>query len=219
MRTTYICSPKLSSYSHMTIIAVALIIAFSALIYFVPGINVSLIALLFLAIFTLIALYSLTHSPSVIFSLTFMHMQFHSKTGGWLIQWNNVRAVGIATIETQGWHHKIPWIGIRLKNYDQFLNSICLRTASKIMTEQRDLLLIAYKQIQSPQHELEDILFDDSVYIMEDGKELTGLLATLANRMRYNREYLGYDFFISDDLVDRPIDEFIGLIRRYMAAA
>lgn len=81
MRTTYICSPKLSSYSHMTIIAVALIIAFSALIYFVPGINVSLIALLFLAIFTLIVLYSLTHSPSVIFSLTFMHMQFHSKTG------------------------------------------------------------------------------------------------------------------------------------------
>ncbi|WP_157072549.1 DUF2982 domain-containing protein [Photobacterium sanguinicancri] len=41
----------------------------------------------------------------------------------------------------------------------------------------------------------------------------------LANRMRYNRELLGFDFFISDDLLDRPLGEFIGLARRYLAQA
>ena len=34
----------------------------------------------------------------------------------------------------------------------------------------------------------------------------------------YNRELLGYDFFISEDLLDRPTDDFVGLTRRYLAA-
>jgi hypothetical protein len=35
----------------------------------------------------------------------------------------------------------------------------------------------------------------------------------------YNRELLGFDFFIADDVLDRPVNDFIGLLRRYKAAA
>ena len=75
------------------------------------------------------------------------------------------------------------------------------------------------KQGNHPHHQLEDILFDDSPFITQDGKQFLGLQAMLANRMRYNRELLGFDFFISDDVIDRPVNDFIGLLRRYKAAA
>ncbi|MEL7287999.1 MAG: DUF2982 domain-containing protein, partial [Pseudomonadota bacterium] len=46
-----------------------------------------------------------------------------------------------------------------------------------------------------------------------------GLLAMLANRMKYQRRFYGYDVFISASDLDREAEEFVGLARRYLAAA
>ncbi len=63
------------------------------------------------------------------------------------------------------------------------------------------------------------MLFDDTPYIAEDGQVHRGLVAMLANHMKAMREVLGYDLFTQEELVDRPLNEFIGLSRRYLAAA
>ncbi|GHW06799.1 hypothetical protein VCSRO149_0608 [Vibrio cholerae] len=41
----------------------------------------------------------------------------------------------------------------------------------------------------------------------------------LANRMQYQRDFFGYDIFISEQDLDRSAEEFVGLARRYLAAA
>ena len=41
----------------------------------------------------------------------------------------------------------------------------------------------------------------------------------LANRMRYQRGYHGYDIFISTNDLKMTGEEFVGLARRYLAAA
>ncbi|QSA19907.1 DUF2982 domain-containing protein, partial [Vibrio furnissii] len=51
------------------------------------------------------------------------------------------------------------------------------------------------------------------------GKVYKGLMAMLANRMRYQRQYYDYDVFISASDLDRSPEEFVGLARRYLAAA
>lgn len=86
--------------------------------------------------------------------------------------------------------------------------------------EQRALLLTAYRRAESPgQENFEDMMFDDTPYVGKSGKVYKGLMAMLANRMRYNRELLGFDVFVNEDLLDRPLDEFVGLCRRYLASA
>jgi hypothetical protein len=41
----------------------------------------------------------------------------------------------------------------------------------------------------------------------------------LANRMSYQRGFFDYDIFISTSDLDRDEESFVGLTRRYLAAA
>ncbi|WP_276202082.1 DUF2982 domain-containing protein [Salinivibrio socompensis] len=95
-----------------------------------------------------------------------------------------------------------------------------LRMVTHIIMTQRALLITAYRRAgNKPSKPLEDMMFDDTPYQGANGVLYKGLMAMLANRMRYMRELLGYDIFISEDLLDRPIEDFIGMTRRYLAAA
>ncbi|WP_234998897.1 DUF2982 domain-containing protein [Photobacterium andalusiense] len=157
--------------------------------------------------------------PSISFTLTFMHCQYHSRYGGWTTTWHNIADIGHVALSTQGWYTSLPWVGIRLTNYDDFISTICPRVASRILLEQRVLLVMALKSQPDSPYLLEDMLFDDSPFITTNGEQFRGLQAMLANRMRYNRIFFGFDFFIADDVIDRPVADFIGLLRRYKAAA
>lgn len=220
LKTLYIKPPNPRSGTWQLVFCAIVLMVLCAAVYFYPAANAAAIAIIFImALVMLIIAYKQSREPSLSFTLTFMHIQFHSPYGGWLARWKNIAEIGPATICYQGWCEPVPWVGVRLKNYDEFLESICPRTASKILLEQRILLILAYKRSDDPPHEIEDMLFDDTHYVTGNGKILKGLQAMLANRMRYNRELLGYDFFISEDLLDRPTDDFVGLARRYLAAS
>ncbi|PSW21178.1 DUF2982 domain-containing protein [Photobacterium sanctipauli] len=161
--------------------------------------------------------YKANQGPELSFTLTFMHLQFHSHYGGWTARWNNIDRIGQASVEKEGWYQPIPWVGVRLKDYQAFIEAICPRVATKLLMDQRPLLIIAHRNAGETEEQIEDILFDDRHYHLSSGKTLKGLQAMLANRMHYNRRYLGYDFFISEDVLDRPAAEFAGLARNYLA--
>lgn len=204
----------------LLIFSLVAFIALGLAVFLFPAVNSAAVAILLLAAFTMLIIgIKQAQEPELSFTLTFMHIQFHCSSGGWLARWKNISEIGPATISYQGWYQPLPWVGIRLKDYEEFLDSICPRIASRILIEQRALLLLAYKRTENPPHKIEDMLFDDRHYITQNGKTFKGLLAMLANRMKYNREFLGFDFFISEDLLDRSTDEFIGLTRRYLAAS
>ncbi|MEZ8101479.1 DUF2982 domain-containing protein [Vibrio bivalvicida] len=162
--------------------------------------------------------YVLVLKSTVRFTLTATHFQQHLFKGGWVIKWTNVQKIGICTYEQEGWHQSLPWIGIKLKHYSPYLTSICPRVATEILLSQRALLYLGAKQHQQGQ-DFEDIVLDSHAYLNSDGREFKGLLAMLANRMRYQREYYDYDIFISTNDLDRSPEEFVGLLRRYLAAA
>lgn len=155
------------------------------------------------------------------FSLSFMHLQHHSFRGGWALKWKNIAAIGIPQIYRQeGISEPLPWVGIKIKHYDALLEGISLRMVTHIIMTQRALLITAYRRAPSkPSKPLEDMMFDDTPYRGENGVLYKGLMAMLANRMRYTRELLGYDIFVSEDLLDRPVEDFVGVTRRYLAAA
>ncbi|MBE3663989.1 hypothetical protein BOO30_08310 [Vibrio navarrensis] len=175
---------------------------------------VAITLLLFLA---LLGIYLMLRSQ-VKYTLTATHFQQHLFKGGWVVKWRNIEKIGVCTVETQGWHQPLPWIGIKLKDYTPYLDAICPRVASEILLSQRALLYLGAHQHQCTSQFEDMVLNSDPVHI-GDERLYTGLKAMLANRMRYQRRFFDYDIFISAQDLDREADDFVGLVRRYLAAA
>jgi hypothetical protein len=154
----------------------------------------------------------------VILTLTATHLQQHFFKGGWVVRWSDVNSVGPCTQLQEGWHKPLPWVGIRLNDYQPYLDSICPRIATDILLSQRALLYVGARQT-APRLNFDDIVLDSTPYTHHSGKVYTGLSAMLANRMTFQREFFGFDIFIAEGELDRSTDEFIGLARRYLAAA
>ncbi|WP_073605990.1 DUF2982 domain-containing protein [Vibrio aerogenes] len=191
-----------------------------AIIFTAPSLTHAFIYTTLLVAFILL-IYWLIIKSQVAFSLTPTHFQQHLFRGGWIIKWRNIRQIEQCTLSHNGWHQPIPWIGIRLKSYTPYLESICPRIISEILLNQRGLLFLGIKQHPEYMLNFEDIVLDSREFIADNGKRYTGLQAMLANRMQYQRQLHGYDIFISvGDLgMNRTGEEFIGLARRYIAAA
>ena len=220
LETRYIKQPLTLAHTGLYAGGLVGVILAAVLGFFFPMIAPPAVAVLVLvAGFMALLGYKYQQGPELTFTLTFMHLQFHSHQGGWLARWKNIDRIAQASITNSGWYQPIPWVGVKLKDYSEFVDAICPRVASKLLIEQRILLVMAHKNMADPPYQLEDILFDDSPYITPSGHVFKGLQAMLANRMRYNRTFLGYDFFISEDFLDRPAADFAGLARRYLAAA
>ncbi|EMK3313880.1 DUF2982 domain-containing protein [Vibrio vulnificus] len=177
-------------------------------------------ALLSVGLLITIALFGvyLIQRSTVAYTLTPTHFQQHLFQGGWVVKWKNIEKIGICTYESEGWHQPLPWIGIKLVHYSPYLMAICPRVSTEILLSQRALLYLGARQHQC-ESQFEEMVLDPQPYIDEQGKEHTGLQAMLANRMKYQRRFFDYDIFISAQDLDREAEEFVGLARRYLAAA
>lgn len=177
------------------------------------------------ALLTLIAVCSVVgfghlmiQKATVGFTLTATHFQQHLFKGGWVVKWSNISKIGVCQYEQEGWQQPLPWIGIKLKHYSPYLQSICPRITTEILLSQRALLYLGARQHKQGSR-FEDIVLDSTPYKSINGEQFSGLQAMLANRMAYQRNYFDYDIFISAQDLDRPVDEFVGLARRYLAAS
>ncbi|WP_235869238.1 DUF2982 domain-containing protein [Veronia nyctiphanis] len=206
-----------------TLSAVIVTVCIAALLFVLTNPEISfatgLIVILLVTALATYLIHTLNQS-NLAFSFSQMHLQHHTQKGGWSVRWTDISEVGVPSISKEGWNHPLPWMGIRIKDYGAFLDSISFRLASGIIMEQRGLLLSAYRfREEDSKKEIEDMIFDDKPYVSADGKEYHGLVAMLANRMVYTRTLLGYDIFVSEDFLDRPLNDFVGLTRRYLAAS
>ncbi|GAK82737.1 hypothetical protein JCM19238_280 [Vibrio ponticus] len=164
------------------------------------------------------ALKKLVEQSTVAYTLTATHFQQHFAKGGWVVSWHNVQKIGICQHHHDGWYQPLPWIGIKLINYEPYLDSICPRISTELLLGQRALLYLGLKQ-QGQIAYFEDKVLDSRPYLSPQGITYTGLQAMLANRMRYQRDFYDYDVFIATSDLDRSGEDFVGLMRRYLAAA
>ena len=118
----------------------------TCLILFAPNLKHILITLC-LAVSTIIFGYVMMIRAVVKFTLTATHLQQHLYKGGWVTQWCNIEKIGHCFYtDKDGWQHPLPWVGIKLKNYSPYLESICPRIITEILFNQRALLYLGAKQ-------------------------------------------------------------------------
>ena len=248
METRHIANfslPKFKSAYRYVAVILGFVCLLVALYYDAPRL---LFVGAFLVIVLLVAGYYLMLRSRVLFTLTPTHFQQHFYKGGWVLKWSNIEKIGLCTYQQDGWHQPLPWIGIKIRDYAPYLDSICPKITTELLLNQRALLYLGAKQA-GHESKFEDIVLDSSqfnrkihfseddhnVFIDQDALnaskvqtltkerdkrwQYSGLQAMLANRMRYQREYHGYDIFISTNDLKMTGEEFVGLARRYLAAA
>ncbi|WP_348686373.1 DUF2982 domain-containing protein [Aeromonas bestiarum] len=158
------------------------------------------------------------------FSLSLCHdcLQYHHKYGGWILKWRNIQRIDQPRIHL-GWDLvALPYIGLKIKDYDDFLTLITPRLAVRLLTEQRAVLLQALRS------ERQDCasggcgdafqgegLLEESHFCSPSGQRYEGVIAMLANRMTRLRDLLGYDLLVPDNSLDRDPAEFVRLLHQY----
>ncbi len=218
METLYLTNSHFKSNSLTTrilLLLVALITLYLVLI--APGWKQAMLSVILMSAIVGFAVLMIKKSK-VAFTLTATHFQQHLFKGGWVVRWRDIESIGICSYQQEGWNQPMPWVGFRLKRYSPYLDAICPRVATEILLDQRALLYLGAKQNKC-EEKFEDMVLDPRPYTSSCGVQYKGLLAMLANRMKYQRDFYGYDIFISANDLDREAEDFVGLTRRYLAAA
>ncbi len=192
-----------------------LILSFGFFGFYQAMLITSLLAIIFLLFIGYI--YYLTNKVSL--SLTNYHLQHHSNKGGWCLNWNNIETLGLPIIRSNDIEYELNFIGVKIKRYTPFLNSICLKEANKLVIKNRRVLYLIIRAYHLDNENIAKILYDDTPYRDENNQIITGSLALLANQMAVLRKYIHYDILISGDDFDKACADVLGLLRQGKASA
>lgn len=142
------------------------------------------------------------------------YLQYFHPRGQWALPWTDIRRIDVPHMDLTQNYQPLPYVGLKLNNYDTLLNNISLRLASKLLMEQRPVLVQALSQsCPTGSCGMEDLIENDT--FKSDSKVYRGLLAMLANRMQTLRKILGYDLYIPANSLDRSCEDFVQLLRQY----
>lgn len=140
-------------------------------------------------------------------------VRYHHRHGSWFIGWDNIQRIDQPRVTRGIEQVDLHLVGFRLRQYPPFLADVSRRLMTNTLIEQRPLLM------QNPDAKCAtgmcgaDDLIEKERFKLPDGTILEGIQGMFANRMDKLRDRLGYDVFINESELDRPVDEFVNLLR------
>ncbi|NQY62668.1 MAG: DUF2982 domain-containing protein [Alteromonadaceae bacterium] len=182
-------------------------IIFSA--FFWQPFRLTLIFILLLSFIMIITGLCKKLEPKFSFKLTPDTIQYHHRYGSWFIKWDQIQSINTVT-ETHGLStEQLPYIGIKFKHFEDIAEQISPRLASRLIHEQRPLLIFAVlHQLLS----MEDTQLNFSNYKLKTGKILKGPLAAFMHHSQILFKGFGYHLFIPNASMDRENEEFCQLL-------
>ena len=157
------------------------------------------------------------NEPQYSFTLSPAGIQYHHNRGSWFIAWSDIQRVDIPNVQYGLDQQPLPYVAIRLKSNETWLTNISPRLASYLLSEQKELLVLALKQdfanwqCNNGQCPSELMYKFDPIQV---GNSLfKGLKAMLAHRVELLRVKLGYDVFIPASALDREPEQFVSLLQ------
>ncbi|WKE66695.1 DUF2982 domain-containing protein [Gallaecimonas kandeliae] len=149
--------------------------------------------------------------PKVSLSINSQSLSLHHRRGGWSLRWRDIQRIDQLRIGSGFEMRELPYIGFRLKHPEPLLDTISPRLAVGLLTEQRNILLLALGS--QPTASAED-LFEPHQYQAPSGKHYQGVTAMLGQRMKRLRELTGFDLIINEELAGQ---DGLAVLRRYWA--
>lgn len=148
-------------------------------------------------------------APVILVEATAEALIYHHPRGSWRLPWQQVAHV--QQIELQG--RELAWIGVRLHNYDELLETIPLRLAVRLLIEQR-AVLIAAAGGACPTGRCAGDFLADATEFRTPLRLYKGVQAMFGQRMANLRQLLQTDLLIPADIKDCSAREFSQYINR-----
>ena len=118
MKTIHLYNHRFRNLSVKQIwVAIPLTLLVASAVWFSTSWQQLVVAILLL-IAAYYALKLLIKQSTVGYTLTATHFQQHFSKGGWVVSWHNISKIGVCQYHQEGWYQPLPWIGIKLKDYD-----------------------------------------------------------------------------------------------------
>jgi hypothetical protein len=156
--------------------------------------------------------------PQFSFLISKQSIHYQHRNGQWLLNWENIQRIDIPKVNRGLQNESLDMLGIKIKSYSSFLDTVSTRLMSNILMEQRPLLLLEMSAKQSDNCStgncFNDDLLENDYFKSDCGKEYKGIQAMYANRMLKLRQRLGYDIFVSGSELDRPEQDFVDLLKQ-----
>ncbi len=196
------------------ILLVSLLLAIVPQVFFLPGIFLLSAAL----VCALIGWFKL-REPAFSFRLTPAAIGFSHRKGSWLLPWSNIQRVDCPRQTLGIEQRELDFVGIKIKDYAAFLQTLSPRLAMHLLVEQRPLLLHALRSQCSTGQCYESHFLNDDRFQLPSGETLKGIPAMFAHRMAQFREHYGFDLLIAAADLDRDPPAFADLLRRCQGAS
>lgn len=136
---------------------------------------------------------------------------YHHK-GSWHLLWENIARVDIPVIRQGLEHTPLPFVGIRIRHYEPFLNKLSPRLAASLLMQQRALTLHNNECDSGTCYS--DSLLENDKFKGDSGTVYTGILAMFAHRMLRLRNNMGLDLYIEQSELDRSPEAFVQLMKQ-----
>lgn len=156
--------------------------------------------------------------PSVSLVITPEHIRYLHRRGSWQISWDNIIRYDVPRINRVLELEDAPFIGFRLYNVDEVLQSISPRLASALLFDQRQLLIMALRHERPDEADYSKYFDIPDRYVSPAGTVYKGLIASFGLRMEQLRDLLGYDLYVSAMALDREIYEFKAHLQKLQAS-
>ena len=156
--------------------------------------------------------------PPVSLAITPEHITYLHRRGSWQISWDNIIRYDVPRVSRLLDLEDAPFLGFRLHDIDEVLQSISPRLASALLFEQRQLLTMALRHQRPDKSDYSEYFEIPDKYVSPEGIVYKGLIASFAVRMQQVRELLGYDLYVSATALDRDVYEFIAHLQKLQAS-
>lgn len=148
-------------------------------------------------------------APVVLAESTATGLLYHHPGGSWNLPWQQISHV--QQVEVQG--RELAWVGIRINDYDQFLQTISLRLAVRLLIEQRAVLIAAVGG-SCPSGRCAGDFLVDALEFKTSKQMYKGVQAMFGQRMAHLRQLVGADLLIPADFKDCSPHDFSQHINR-----
>jgi hypothetical protein len=177
-----------------------------------------LVLMLLLLVALLLMLFGVVKllEPKASFMLTPKALTFYHKYGHWQLAWHNIRYLNVVTSQAGLQTLALPYLGITLYNINDLIDHISPRLASRLIHEQRPLLVycISQKLLSTEQSSI-----NFSPYKAAGIKTVSGPIAAFLHHSLALHQALGFHLFLPNNALDREISQFVTLLQQCQRSA
>ncbi len=177
-----------------------------------PQLKPQLLLVALIGVVLIAAGFAIKLEPAISMSLSQTKLRYFHRYGQWSVPWQNIQRVFQPSFTYQLEQKEIPYIAIRLDDIEVIIERISPRLASRLIHEQRDIMVLACQQGDIAP---EQVQINFAPYKTRSGYQLNGPIAGFLHQVTVLNKAYGAHLFIPTSCFTQSSSELIELLNQY----